>query len=58
VYFSGGWFCSMIVPKIDVTARTIRVTMASLTEVKKFQTRSIGGCSAYLSHSGHLQLFE
>src|SRR5512141_787816 len=32
----------MIVPRIDVTARTIRVTMASLTETKKFHTRSIG----------------
>ena len=32
----------MIVPRIDVTARTIRVAMASLTEMKKFHTRSIG----------------
>src|SRR5659263_374440 len=32
----------MIVPRIDVAARTIRVTMASLTEMKKFHTRSIG----------------
>src|SRR3989304_2316428 len=47
----------MIVPMIDVTERMIRVMMASLTDIKKFHTRSIGGRVRFSSAMrGHLQL--
>src|SRR4030066_46644 len=48
-YFSGGWFCSTTVPRMEVTASRMMIQIASFIEIRKFQIRVAAGLARSLS---------
>src|SRR3990170_675987 len=48
-YFSGGWFCWMTVPRMEVTASRMIIQIASFIEIRKFQIRVATGFVCFRS---------
>src|SRR3990170_2968399 len=56
-YFSGGWFCWMTVPRMEVTASRMRFQIASFFEIRKFQIRIATGfvCSRSMAPEAEMR---
>src|SRR3990170_975432 len=53
-YFSGGWFCSTTVPRMEVTARRMMIQIASFIEIRKFQIRVAAGLARSRSSTAEM----
>ena len=54
-YFSGGWFCPITVPRMEVTAGRMMLQIASFIEIMEFQTtveNGLAGVRSALAETG------